>query len=96
MWGWRRATWGGGTRERARSRETYQARKGRWRGTLFEPVPRTKLCEFLDTKKEVSAVGSKPIKTLAMSCYRRFVAADNNGLRGLCDSWCLVQGKSGL
>lgn len=33
---------------------------GRWRGTLFEPVPGTKLCEFLDTKKEVSAVGSNP------------------------------------
>lgn len=50
----------GGMWERAASREAYQAGKGSWGQTLFEPVPGTKLCEFLDTKKEVSAVCSNP------------------------------------
>lgn len=51
----RRGTWETGV-----SRETYQAGKGSWGQILFEPVIGTKLCKFLDTKKEVSAVGSIP------------------------------------
>lgn len=56
---------------------------GRWRGTLFEPVPGTKLCEFLDTKKKVSAVGSKPRDDIGHPLVQKICS---NGLRGLCDS----------
>lgn len=52
-------------------------------------VPGTKLCEFMDTKKEVSA--QNPAMTPVLPCFRRFVAAGNDGLSGFCDSCCMVR-----
>lgn len=50
---------------------------------LFEPVPGTKLCEFLDTKKKVSAVGLKPRDDIGHPSVQKICS---NGLRGLYDS----------
>lgn len=68
----------------------------RWGGTLSEPVLGTKLSEFLDTKKVGSAAGLEPSNDICCPCHRGFVAADSNGLRGLCDSWCSGEEKSDL